>query len=87
MTEQDHVEEIRLKKKKLQLKDQMNSMIQKFETNRVTNILKPTFYSVFEFHVVAGFSRRPTRAKARDYTKFKHKGPERLRLHPPERHS
>jgi len=30
MTEQDHVEEIRLKKKKLQLKDQMNSMIQKF---------------------------------------------------------
>jgi uncharacterized protein YdcH (DUF465 family) len=30
MTEQDHVEEVRLKKKKLQLKDQMNSMIQKF---------------------------------------------------------
>ena len=30
MTEQDHLEEIRLKKKKLQLKDQMNSMIQKF---------------------------------------------------------
>ncbi|MBI4471534.1 MAG: DUF465 domain-containing protein [Acidobacteria bacterium] len=30
MTEQDHLEEIKLKKKKLQLKDQMNSMIQKF---------------------------------------------------------
>ena len=30
MTDQDHVEEIRLKKKKLQLKDQMNSMISKF---------------------------------------------------------
>ncbi len=29
MTEQDHLDEIRLKKKKLQLKDQMNSMIQK----------------------------------------------------------
>ena len=30
MTEHDHLEEIRLKKMKLQLKDQMNSMIQKF---------------------------------------------------------
>ena len=30
MTEQDHVEEVQLKKKKLHLKDQMNSMIQKF---------------------------------------------------------
>jgi uncharacterized protein YdcH (DUF465 family) len=30
MTEQDHVEEVRLKKKKLQLKDQMNSIVQKF---------------------------------------------------------
>ena len=30
MTEQDHLEEIRLKKKKLHIKDQMNSMIQKF---------------------------------------------------------
>ena len=30
MTDQDHIEEIRLKKKKLQLKDQMNSMIQKY---------------------------------------------------------
>ena len=30
MTEQDHVEVVRLKKKKLHLKDQMNSMIQKF---------------------------------------------------------
>ena len=30
MTEQDHLEEIRLKKKKLHLKDQMNSMVQKF---------------------------------------------------------
>jgi uncharacterized protein YdcH (DUF465 family) len=30
MTEQDRVEEIRLKKKKLQFKDQMNSIIQKF---------------------------------------------------------
>ena len=30
LTDQDHVEEVRLKKKKLQLKDQMNSMIQKF---------------------------------------------------------
>jgi uncharacterized protein len=29
MTEHDHVEEVRLKKKKLQLKDQMNSMVQK----------------------------------------------------------
>ncbi len=29
-TEQDRLDEIRLKKKKLQLKDQMNSMIQKF---------------------------------------------------------
>jgi uncharacterized protein YdcH (DUF465 family) len=30
MTERDHVEEIQLKKKKLQLKDQMNAMISKF---------------------------------------------------------
>ena len=30
MSEQDHLEEVRLKKKKLHLKDQMNSMIQKF---------------------------------------------------------
>jgi len=30
MTEQDRIEEVRLKKKKLHLKDQMNSMIQKF---------------------------------------------------------
>jgi uncharacterized protein YdcH (DUF465 family) len=30
MTEQDHLEEVNLKKKKLQIKDQMNSMIQKF---------------------------------------------------------
>ena len=30
LTEFDHLEEIRLKKKKLHLKDQMNSMIQKF---------------------------------------------------------
>ena len=30
MTEQDHLEEIQLKKKKLHLKDQMNSMISKF---------------------------------------------------------
>jgi len=30
MTELDHVEEVQLKKKKLHLKDQMNSMIQKF---------------------------------------------------------
>jgi uncharacterized protein YdcH (DUF465 family) len=30
VTEQDHLEEIRLKKKKLHLKDQMNSIIQKF---------------------------------------------------------
>ncbi len=30
LTEQDHLEEIQLKKKKLQLKDQMNSMISKF---------------------------------------------------------
>ena len=29
MTDQDRVEEVTLKKKKLQLKDQMNSMIQK----------------------------------------------------------
>jgi uncharacterized protein YdcH (DUF465 family) len=32
MTEQDHLEEVQLKKKKLHLKDQMNSMIQKFRT-------------------------------------------------------
>ena len=30
MSEQDHLEEITLKKKKLHLKDQMNSLIQKF---------------------------------------------------------
>ena len=30
MTEQDHLDEIRIKKRKLQIKDQMNSMIQKF---------------------------------------------------------
>jgi uncharacterized protein YdcH (DUF465 family) len=30
MTEHDHLEEIRLKKKKLHLKDQMNTMISKF---------------------------------------------------------
>ena len=30
MTEHDHLEEIQLKKKKLHLKDQMNSMISKF---------------------------------------------------------
>jgi uncharacterized protein YdcH (DUF465 family) len=29
MTEQDHLEEIRLKKRKLHLKDQMNALIQK----------------------------------------------------------
>lgn len=32
MSEQDHLDEITLKKKKLQLKDQMNSMIQKFRS-------------------------------------------------------
>ena len=32
MTEQDHLEEVRLKKKKLHLKDQMNSIVQKFRT-------------------------------------------------------
>jgi uncharacterized protein YdcH (DUF465 family) len=32
LTEQDHIEEVLLKKKKLHLKDQMNSMIQKFRT-------------------------------------------------------
>jgi uncharacterized protein YdcH (DUF465 family) len=31
-TEQDHIEEVRLKKKKLHLKDQMNAMIQKFRS-------------------------------------------------------
>ena len=30
MTDHDHVEEVQLKKKKLHLKDQMNSMISKF---------------------------------------------------------
>jgi len=30
MTEHDHLEEVRLKKKKLHLKDQMNEMISKF---------------------------------------------------------
>jgi uncharacterized protein YdcH (DUF465 family) len=32
LTEQDHVEEVLLKKKKLHLKDQMNFMIQKFRS-------------------------------------------------------
>jgi uncharacterized protein YdcH (DUF465 family) len=32
MTEQDHIEEVTLKKKKLQLKDQMNAMIQKYRS-------------------------------------------------------
>jgi uncharacterized protein YdcH (DUF465 family) len=32
MTEQDHLEEVQLKKKKLHLKDQMNSMISKFRS-------------------------------------------------------
>ncbi len=36
MTEQDRLTEIRLKKKKLQLKDQMNSMIQKYR-NELTH--------------------------------------------------
>jgi uncharacterized protein YdcH (DUF465 family) len=31
MSEQDHLEEITLKKKKLHLKDQMNSMIRKYQ--------------------------------------------------------
>jgi uncharacterized protein YdcH (DUF465 family) len=31
LSEQDHLEEMNLKKKKLQLKDQMNSMILKFK--------------------------------------------------------
>jgi len=31
MTDNDHLEEIQLKKKKLQLKDQMNEMISKFK--------------------------------------------------------
>ena len=30
MSEQDHLDEVTLKKKKLQLKDQMNSMIERF---------------------------------------------------------
>ena len=32
MTESDHLEEIQLKKKKLQLKDQMNAMVSRFRT-------------------------------------------------------
>ena len=32
MSEQDHLEEIQLKKKKLHLKDQMNSMLEKFRS-------------------------------------------------------
>ena len=32
LSEQDHLEEIRIKKKKLQLKDQMNSMVLKFRS-------------------------------------------------------
>jgi len=32
MTEQDRLEEITIKKKKLQIKDQMNMMIQKFRS-------------------------------------------------------
>ena len=32
MTEQDHIEEVLLKKKKLHLKDQMNSIIHKFRS-------------------------------------------------------
>jgi uncharacterized protein YdcH (DUF465 family) len=31
LTEQDHLEEINIKKKKLQLKDQMNSMVLRFK--------------------------------------------------------
>ena len=33
LSEQDHIEEVQLKKKKLHLKDQMNSMIQKFRSD------------------------------------------------------
>ena len=36
MTEHDHLEEIQLKKKKLQLKDQMNALISKFR-NELTH--------------------------------------------------
>lgn len=32
LSEQDHLEEITLKKKKLQLKDQMNSLVLKFKS-------------------------------------------------------
>ena len=32
MTEQDHLEEVQLKKKKLHLKDQMNSIIHKYRS-------------------------------------------------------
>lgn len=31
LTEQDHLEEVNIKKKKLQLKDQMNSMVLRFK--------------------------------------------------------
>ena len=37
MTEQDHVLEVQLKKKKLHVKDQMNSMIFKFRSNQLTH--------------------------------------------------
>ena len=37
LSEQDHLEEVRLKKKKLQLKDQMNSMVLKYKSE-----LQPT---------------------------------------------
>jgi len=36
MTEQDHLEEVQLKKKKLHLKDQMNAMIARFR-NRLSH--------------------------------------------------
>jgi uncharacterized protein YdcH (DUF465 family) len=36
LSEQDHLEEIKIKKKKLQLKDQMNSMVLKYK-NELTH--------------------------------------------------
>jgi len=37
MTEQDYLEEVQLKKKKLHLKDQMNAMIHKFKSEQLAH--------------------------------------------------
>lgn len=37
LTDQDHLEEVTLKKKKLHIKDQMNAMIQKFRNEQLSH--------------------------------------------------